>query len=75
MLHTCWPPLTARWVQAFLDAGVPCAAPAYLVDWVSQPWQPLDSHRLYNTAPSSELLALEDARRWGGEVPTVSMSF
>jgi hypothetical protein len=55
-------------VASFLAAGVPCASPAYLVEWLCDPWQALDAHYLFDSAPEagSELPALEAARKQAG---------
>jgi hypothetical protein len=62
------PARAARWVREFKAAGVPCASPAFLVDWVAHPFTRLagPSYWLHGTRPGRALAALEAARRQGG---------
>lgn len=68
-----------RVVASFLAAGLPCVSPAFLVEWLADPWQDLSTHFLFGSKPtgSSELAALEAARGEGrgAQEPQRSESF
>lgn len=64
-------------VSSFLDAGIVCVAPSYLVDWLAHPWQGLEQHYLFGSKPQEggELPQLENARNQDGQGQQQSMSF
>lgn len=53
--------LTAR-VRNLLSAGVACASPAYVVEWLAFPGKHLSTHLLFGSKAGSELLAAQRAR-------------
>jgi len=64
-------------VSSLREAGVPCVSPAYLVDWLAQPWLSLEQHYLFGdqAAQSGELQQLEAARGAEGQGQQQSASF
>ena len=49
-------------VKRLLSGGVPCAAREYLVEWLSQPFQPQHSHMLFGSEAGGALAEAEAAR-------------
>jgi hypothetical protein len=56
-------------VASFLEARLLCVSPAYLLEWLCDPQQPLDEHYLFGTTPSEQVAALEEGRAGGGRPP------
>lgn len=78
MLPVCFVAcLLCRVVASFLEAGVVCVTPSYLVDWLAHPWQGLEQHYLYGSRPveGGELAQLESGRDQDGQRQQQSMSF
>jgi hypothetical protein len=51
-----------KWSDALQASGLVCVTPAYLVDWVAQPWASLDEHVVAGRRKGGELGRLEAAR-------------
>ena len=48
--------------KRLLQAGVPCVAREYLIEWLSQPFKPLAEHMLFGCESRGHLAEAEAAR-------------
>ncbi len=62
-------------IKELLKAGVTCASPQYVVEWIAHPSNCLDEHLLHATAESEKLAGMAKERGKYIEAEEQSCSF